>query len=53
MFVAGTRIVLLKGAHLTNPVVVLALLVGIGIAGPVLVFEAARRWRLSGLLGLS
>lgn len=53
MFVAGTRIMLLKGLHLTNPLVVLATLVAIGVAGPVLVYEAARRARLAGVLGLS
>ena len=53
MFVAGSRILLVKGLHLTSPVAVLPLLVAIGIAGPVLAYEAARRCRLAGVLGLS
>lgn len=53
MFVAGSRIVLLKVVHLTSPVGVLTLLVAIGIVGPVLVYEAARRRRLTGILGLT
>lgn len=53
MFVAGTRIVLQKGVHLTGAVAVLPLLVAAGIAGPLLVHEGARRLRLAGALGLA
>lgn len=53
MFVAGSRIMIVKGLHLTSPAAILPLLVAIGIAGPVLAYEAARRCRLAGVLGLT
>lgn len=53
MFVAGSRILLLKGFHLTGAVAVLPVLVVVGLAGPLLVYEGTRRWRLAGPLGLT
>ncbi len=52
MFVAGARIVLVKGFHVDGLAVVLPIIFLAGVFGPLLVYHAARALRLQGVLGL-
>jgi fucose 4-O-acetylase-like acetyltransferase len=53
LFVAGTRIFLVKLLHIDAAWIVLPLAVLAGLAGPVLLYIVAVRCRLQGILGLS
>jgi peptidoglycan/LPS O-acetylase OafA/YrhL len=53
LFVAGTRIFLIKLLHIDAAWIVLPLAAVAGLAGPVLLYAVAAKWRLRGILGLS
>jgi fucose 4-O-acetylase-like acetyltransferase len=52
MFVAGARILLVKGVHVDSMAVVLPTIFLAGVFGPLIVYHAVRVLRLQGVLGL-
>jgi fucose 4-O-acetylase-like acetyltransferase len=53
MFVAGTRILMVRFLGVDDAAVIFPLAVFDGVAGPVMVYEIAKRLRLRGALGLN
>ena len=51
LFIAGTRIILVRFAHLTDPGILLVILIGVGVIGPLLVARAVRPTGLQRWLG--
>jgi fucose 4-O-acetylase-like acetyltransferase len=52
LFVAGTRIALVKGAHVSEVAIILPVIVVVGILAPLAIDRGARSLRLSAQLGL-